>query len=451
MRKPSLLDDYLDRYAASPLWNLNARSRDDIRQVVVIPAYAEIENLFFTLASLSQNPPDLLKETLILCVINAKAQSPEAVKENNAKTLCMLKALMDGRRANAEAILPSLSAVLSGIARSPVRLGYIDAASPGREIPDSEGGVGMARKIGMDMALRILKKGEKAPGVILSLDADTLVRPDYLACVRNFFSDGRLKTGIVNYAHQLPDNDEAKSAICAYEIFLRYYVLGLNYAASPYAFSSIGSTMTTTAEAYLAVRGMNRRAAGEDFYFLNKLAKIGPVLPIDQTVVYPSARTSGRVPFGTGAAMQKMSHSSLNEFPVYAPEVFDILKQWLSLANQSCDLPAEEILAKSRQIHPGLETFLMSRRFPSVWTKISNNMKQPKGRQRQFSIWFDGFETLKLINFMSRHHYQKVPLAQAVARILSTLAMSDGECPPAQCLNGREDKFRVLQFLRKIT
>ena len=37
-----------------------------------------------------------------------------------------------------------------------LRIGYIDASSEGYEIPDNEGGVGMARKIGMDMALNLL-------------------------------------------------------------------------------------------------------------------------------------------------------------------------------------------------------------------------------------------------------------------------------------------------------
>ena len=120
------------------------------------------------------------------------------------------------------------------------------------------------------------------------------------------FSRGKAQTGIVAYEHQMPSDDIEQAAICSYEIFLRYWVLGLQYARSPYAFHSIGSTIVTTADGYLAVRGMNRREAGEDFYFLNKLAKTGPIRQIRETVVYPSARISRRVPFGTGAAVEKI-------------------------------------------------------------------------------------------------------------------------------------------------
>ena len=71
------------------------------------------------------------------------------------------------------------------------------------------------------------------------------------------------------------DNDETKAIIC-YEIFLRYYVLGLKFAKSDYAFHTIGSTMLCTPDAYVKVEGMNKRKAAEDFYFLEKLAKIYP-------------------------------------------------------------------------------------------------------------------------------------------------------------------------------
>ena len=88
--------------------------------------------------------------------------------------------------------------------------------------------------------------------------------------------------------------------------FCGAYVIGLSYAGSPYAFHAIGSTMSCTAEAYAAVRGMNRRTAAEDFHFLDKLAKLGRIGHIEKTTVFPSPRTSHRVPFGTGQRMLRV-------------------------------------------------------------------------------------------------------------------------------------------------
>ena len=48
----------------------------------------------------------------------------------------------------------------------------------------------------------------------------------------------------------------------------------MKYARSPYAFHTIGSTMAVSANHYAKVRGFPKREAGEDFYLLNKLAKV---------------------------------------------------------------------------------------------------------------------------------------------------------------------------------
>ena len=79
-------------------------------------------------------------------------------------------------------------------------------------------------------------------------------------------------------------------ATVMYEISLRYYVLGLAAARSSYAYQSIGSTLCVDAPAYLSVRGFPKRAVGEDFYLLDKLAKVGPLRRISAEPRAASAR-----------------------------------------------------------------------------------------------------------------------------------------------------------------
>ncbi len=67
-----------------------------------------------------------------------------------------------------------------------------------------------------------------------------------------------------------------------YELSLRYYVAGMKFARSPYAFHTIGSSMAVSPVHYARVRGFPKREAGEDFYLLNKLAKLGSVLELDR-------------------------------------------------------------------------------------------------------------------------------------------------------------------------
>ena len=61
--------------------------------------------------------------------------------------------------------------------------------------------------------------------------------------------------------------------------------------------------MAVRPEAYMKQGGMNRRKAGEDFYFLNKIMSLGGFGECAETTIYPSPRTSKRVPFGTGQAV----------------------------------------------------------------------------------------------------------------------------------------------------
>lgn len=449
MKKSSLLDDYLNKYAAGHPWELEGGSLEDISQVVIIPALAEKEHIFETLASLAANNPTVLDDTLVICVINNKADSHPSDRADNADTLALLRALM---KKEIPAAAENLGPVIQKIVSSCLRLGVIDASSPGREIPWRAGGVGMARKIGMDAALSLPgMRGNYSPRLLLNLDADTLVSPDYLQALRNVFNSRRAHAGVIAYEHQTSEEPALQDAITLYEIYLRYWVAGLKYARSPYAFHSIGSTMATTKDAYLAVRGMNRRAAGEDFYFLNKLAKAGPIRLINETRVYPSARISGRVPFGTGAAMGKLISMKKNTKIFYQPRVFEILKCWLELTMHSAGRSADFLLSEARKIDPVLAQFLIARGFVPVWTKISANATTKEVLKKNFHHWFDGFETLKLINFLTKENYQRMDYVQAMKGIsrLAGAGLADdfysGEVPESGNL------VDILSWLRRVT
>ena len=446
MKKASLLDDYLRRYAAGPPWTLSAGSSKEADQAVVIPAYAEKNSLFETLARLAENDEASLERTLVICVVNNKSGAPPQDRENNLQTLERLRGLVERKPLCIAQDAEQMRVSMEKIADSSLRLGLIDACSPGREIPERDGGVGMARKIGMDAALHFLRPAGGSC-LLFSLDADTLVQTNYLAAVRQAFSSRRMQTGVIAYAHQRPSDPATQAAILRYEIYLRYWVLGLQYAASPYAFHSIGSTMVTTRDAYLAVRGMNRRAAGEDFYFLNKLAKTGPVCRLDATRVYPSARVSRRVPFGTGAALDKMVSGADRELRFYDSRVFEILKKWICLMAQSYLQSTAEILAQAKAVDPELEAFLITRGFLRVRPKIKRSVRDGKTYLRQLHGWFDGFEALKLINHLSQTHYPRTDLVSAAASLLKKI---DGK---SISLRGGSEKdlWDLLVYLRSRT
>jgi hypothetical protein len=451
MKKSSLIDDYLRKYSVGEKWELIANDVDSISQVVVIPAYAEREMLFSTLASLANNPPSSLEGSLIICVINNKDDSPVAVIENNLQTIEYLDALVRRKSLKMFNKEQELYKLLTDISDTKMKMGYINASSEGYEMPRNTGGVGMARKIGMDTALRLLKKSSAQNNVIISLDADTLVQNNYLSAMKNNFTT-EVKTAIVAYEHQMPADYVEQAAICCYEIFLRYWVLGLKYAKSNWAFHSIGSTIAVSTGAYLEVRGMNRRGAGEDFYFLNKLAKVGKIDYIKETCVYPSARLSTRVPFGTGKRVQRfLAGVCKEEYCLYDPRIFFILADWLRLMNDMILGREDEILIKAELIHPRLKSFLEESKFPIVWSKIRHVAKNEKSLLRHFNDWFDGFRTLKLINYFTKEVYPQINMFLALEMILDMSGMPMLKLSTKEKIPPLLEQIDILRYLRTIT
>lgn len=451
MKNSFLLNKYLKNYAVDETWPLIANDTDHISQVVVIPAYAEREMLFSTLASLARNTPAALASSLVICVVNNQMNSPEEVKKNNLQTMECLEILIKKKSLHIFKKEQQLHQRLTEIGDANMKLGYINASTPGYEIPQRVGGVGMARKIGMDTALRLLGTESATPRVILSLDADTLVQENYLAAIRQNFTKA-VKTAIVAYEHSMPSDDLEKAAICCYEIFLRYWVLGLKYAKSPWAFHSIGSTMAVSTDAYLDVRGMNRRAAGEDFYFLNKLAKVCNIDYIKDTCVYPSARASTRVPFGTGKRIQRfLSGTYEKEYCLYDPKVFSILAAWLQLMEQMILEHEHKIVVQAGCIHPRLKTFLDDNQFPMMWSKIRRVAREKKLLVKHFHDWFDGFRTLKLIHDLTREVYPLIDMFAALERMLSMSGVSTYPCTSNTKVPPLWEQMECLDTLRTIT
>lgn len=371
---------YLQTRSIKGPWKIAGIKQENFDGVVVIPALAEGQSLIATLASLAQNPADLLARFLILVVVNHRQDAPLSDKVNNQQTLQILAAKN-----------PSLNGL---------SLGWVDAASAGLDLPIRTGGVGLARKIGLDLALPLLDYGKASP-LLISLDADTLVQPDYLAALIRHFQRAEASAAVIPFCHQQGATAEQESAIQRYELFLRAYVLGLARSHSPYAFHTVGSAMACTAAGYARAGGMNTRVAAEDFYFLQHLAKTGGVAQLRGTVVYPSARPSHRVPFGTGRSVLRLLAKEECVVLFYQTECFQILNDWLDLIAQNVDAPGEEIWTKSRRISSQLTDFLDRIQFPTVWHRLQNNFRTPSTLLAGFHGWFDGLKTLKLIHHLS--------------------------------------------------
>jgi hypothetical protein len=225
-------------------------------------------------------------------------------------------------------------------------------------------------------------------------------------------------------------------------------VIGLSYAGSPYAFHSIGSTMACSADGYTDVRGMNRRRAAEDFHFLNKLAKVGKIGTITETTVFPSSRPSGRVPFGTGRSMLRFLTGGTDEYRLYDPRIFVILREWLAAMETDPDKEPETILGAANRIHARLEEYLRLSRFATDWTVIRKNCRDAGHLRRQFHVWFDGLKTLKLVHHLSRSEFPSVPMFDGLNELIALRGRPLSRVPSPGGIPKLDVQLRILEALR---
>ena len=393
----SAVNRYLTARALPGPWQLAGCTDACFTGAIVIPSLAERVNLAATLGSLAANPPELLERFLVVVVVNNRADASADYKADNVATL------------------DSLASVHAQ--GTPLHLAWVDAAQDGRELPVKGGGVGMARKIGLDLTLQRLAHDRRDP-ILVSLDADTLVLPNYLETIVAHFEKSTAGGMVIPFRHQHGDSPAQQAAIDRYELFLRTYVLGLRHAGSPYAFHTVGSALACRASAYVKMGGMNVRAAGEDFYFLQQLHRITGVEQMHGTVVFPSCRPSDRVPFGTGRSMARLLSREEGAVLFYRPECFTILQKWLATALDNRDRNGKEVLALGAAISPHLGRYLAAIRLEQVWDRLRHTHREECAFARAFHEWFDGLKTMKLIHHLSEACYPRCEPEKSVPGLL---------------------------------
>ena len=366
---------YLKKRGISGPWKIKPLITRAFNQAIVIPAYAELEFLPLTIESINQNKPELLNQTLVVVVVNNANNSPQSIKDNNQLTI---------RKIN----------------RNNYQFPHavIDAASSGLELPLKHAGVGLARKIGMDLVLPHLLSSKS---LIFCTDADTKVSPDYLSKVTQYFDSHNTSAAVIGFDHLQSEDSAINDAIGKYENFLKTTAEKMKNAGSPYGYVSMGSTMVCTAEAYCAVGGMSRKKATEDFYFLQELTKYCGVHNIPETLVFPSPRPISRVYLGTGYRMEQIQKGFDITNLYYSDDAYRYLSKWLQLGGHAWENSLNDLLKDIKSIHPNLIGFLKIEGIETIWSKIQNNAPSKSHFTEQFHRWFDGLKTIRFLKRFS--------------------------------------------------
>ena len=375
----SSLDQYLSRYAEPVAREAGLPSDSQFRAALIVPFYDEPTAAFNRLQAAARQA-----DVLLIAVINVPDGAPD---ESHTRT----RELLDHARTRADHAL------------------IIDCVSPGKALPQKQA-VGLARKIGTDLACRLWRDGYLESAWLYQTDADAVLPADYFDHNLESYGAGAL----VFAHHHVADAPQLARAAELYDWHMAYYHTSLARVGSPYAFPTLGSTIAVRADAYAAVRGYPRRNAGEDFYLLNKVQKVAGVRYAPHVTVTLAARRSHRVPFGTGPALADIVEllerdPSGASFRSYHPRAFALLGDALtSLRRFAADA--------DHTFKPQVEEVLEALGFARM--RALAHVKYPAEGRRQKALddWFDARRTLRFVH-ESRRFWPDQPLLASLATL----------------------------------
>lgn len=397
MTTPTAVAKYLDTHALLPGGCPNLDG--EWQHILVVPCYDEspafIEDFYRTHGTTS---------ILLLLVINRPKSSPSTVNQRLREGLA---------RWPHDAVQPGYTLHHAGehLGILSVDLERLEGVTPRNQ------GVGRARRVGSDLALALMGKGTITSPWIVFGDADCQWPSGFF---HNRWPDEASAMSLP-FTHWLLENDPTSAATLLYELKLHHYVLHLAALGSPYAFHALGSSFAVRASAYAAVRGVPLRSAGEDFYLLNKLAKVGAIHRATGAGVTITSRQSSRVPFGTGPAVKHLLETEdMSNAPLfYDARCFSTLGTVLEEFNHWVNYPDANPETELRQalgseIASSVTPLLQQWHYQKAIAHIHNAAGTAALRQHHTHVWLDGFKLLKLIHLLRDRHYPNITFIESV-------------------------------------
>jgi hypothetical protein len=398
MRADRATLQYLARHAEPEARVVAASAIGSFEHVLIVPACRESPALLDGYRDASRCASG---RVLCILVVNGAAGAVLATRDAN-------RSLLDGVRARL--LTPRGMSGLELGSAGDLDVLLVDRASPGRELPARQG-VGLARKVGLDVALALWHSDRAGP-FAHTTDADVTLPGDYFSAVCPSEAKA-ISAAIYPFRHVSSGESAVDARTHLHEIFLRYWVAGLRAAGSPYAFHTIGSTLVVSLPSYARVRGVPKREAGEDFYLLNKLAKVAPVRRLVTCPIEITARQSDRTPFGTGRAVERLSQEDLAlPDPRSFERLGDVLEALDDLAIHGD--PARFRAALSFRLRPAVQDQVAGAQALQALGRVCA-ASTPADRRARLHGWFDAFRTMRFIHALSETTFPNAPWRRALA------------------------------------
>jgi hypothetical protein len=119
--------------------------------------------------------------------------------------------------------------------------------------------------------------------------------------------------------------------------------------------------------------------------------------------VYPSARISNRVPFGTGQKIADIIAGASP--PAYPDAVYEQIGTFIAIIDEHINTHEScgELSARTKTQLPAVYDFLSADNFFQSWEKIRaqhHGMETELSLRRAFQFWFDGLKIIRLIHWL---------------------------------------------------
>lgn len=429
-----ILDYYLKKFSFyKPLIKeKNLRGAD---LIVTIPVYREEEkNILRLLESLLKAYKKEFKIEIIFLINEPENEKKEIVERH-------------------EKIIKKLKELKKEIETENLRIYSIYL----KDIPLKKFGIGYARKVLCDEAIWRLKGFNNSKGVISCLDADCTVKENYFEEIIKIFKETKTEFSHIYFEHPYHniEDEKLKKGIVYYELFLRFYKNSLLFSDYPYVSYTIGSCLVFRAETYARFGGFKaKRKAGEDFYFVQKILPNVRFTEITETKIFPSARISERVPFGTGKALKDFIEDKEKFYYTIPFEPFRDLKHLKNFIKGEIGL---------KELPLSLREFFLKEKGIKKIMEIERKTFNRKSYVKNFYLWFNLLKVWRYLRFcVNEKIYKKGKIDESVRELLKEIKVegnfTDLEDSPEKLLeslrkydikNRIKDKNMFDEFYKK--
>ena len=397
---------YLDQYSladSKPIYHFLQKHSSGYEFALCIPAYAESSSLEtiwqnFPLANTPESASPKNPGLILILLNHPTTATAEALQKNQQTQSAILNLgqsiatksfTSTDIQLNLHLIIPQ--------ARQDLHLCLIHSLKP----YSPKQGIGKARRVLADTAAHLYYNDLLSNPWFGMTDADARLPAEYIQALSELkVSNTSAGLGLFPFQHQIFSNESQKTQQLLklhrlYEAYLEDYRHHLEMAFAEYAHTPLGSIMAIHCHAYTHVRGFPLKAAGEDFYLMNKMIKMFKVFQICSQPILLETRFSERTPFGTGQSVLKLSQEThIHQLPLFYNE--EVLQQWILLLRNI------KHAVSTQEWHEITHLYPMLLEFPWFNTLIQESQKAKTPEQKNHILLhnIDGLRCQQLLRLL---------------------------------------------------